>query len=109
MGLSRDDYVWPDPPAWIPTPLRRVLADLTYDEAHGMLMGLSGLLAGAGFAAGGIVALVAAVGTALLLSVAVTDVPVGETFVASVLQRNAWYWLVPYTLTALLGAALVGL
>jgi len=108
MPLSGDDYIWPDPPAWLPAPLRRVVADLTVDEAHGMLLGLSGLLVGVGFATGGVGALLAMFVTALFLTVAVVNVPVGSTLVASIMQRNVWYWLVPYILTAVLGGLLVG-
>jgi len=104
MTLSRDDYVWPSPPGWLPQPIRRVVGDLTYDEAHGLLMGLTGLFAGAGFVAGGVPRYVASVGTLLLVAVVLLDVPGESGFVSHVLSQNGWYWLVSYTLTAVLGA-----
>lgn len=107
MALEYDDYVWPNPPAWLPAPLRRVLADLTYDEAHGLLLGLVGLGAGAAVAIGGWLAVIAGVGTLLVLAAAVEDVPIGGTFVTRVLQRNVWYFLVSYSLFGVLGAAAV--
>lgn len=100
-GLSGDDYVWGgDPPEWLPTPLRRVAGDLTYDEAHAALLGLVGFLAGAGWYMGltGIVGTItaAAITLALGLRAAPNNLPIAGRLV----RREPWYFTTVYVASA---------
>lgn len=95
--LSGDDLVWGgSPPEWLPGPLQRVGGDLTYDEAHAMLLGLVGVLAGAGWFFGWQGAVqaftVAVVTLAFGLRAAPDDLPIAGRLV----RREPWYFLVVY-------------
>lgn len=95
--LSGDDLVWGgSPPEWLPTPLRRVAGDLTYAEAHAMLLGLVGTLAGAGWFFGwrsAAQAFTVAVTTlAFGLRAAPNDLPIAGRLV----RREPWYFFVVY-------------
>lgn len=99
-GLKGDDYVWGgDAPEWLPTPLRRVAGDLTYDEAHAMLLGLVGVLAGAGWYFGWHSAVqtftVAVVTLAFGLRAAPNDLPIAGRLV----RREPWYFTTVYIAT----------
>ena len=91
-ALKASDHVIEDPPAWLPDPLRRALADLTFAEWHAALLGLLGLPAGAGVAIG-LTPFIAPVVIALVaISVGLRKAP--DSFPASMLvtRREPWYF-----------------
>lgn len=102
VPLKGTDYLLADVPEWVPYPLRQWALDLTYDEAHAMLLGLVGTLAGIGWQAGmrevvaGIT--VALVATAFGLRAAPPSVPIAGRIV----RREPWYFTTVYVACALL-------
>ena len=51
--LRGDDYVFDEPPRWLPGPLRKVAGDLIYDEMHALELGVvAGLTFGVAIATG---------------------------------------------------------
>lgn len=110
MALDADDYVLRGSiPEWLPAAIKRWLRDLTYKEWHGIVLGLSGLLAGPAIGhgsplvqAGGVIA------TLVILGVAFFDLPFESGSAAWILSTDTWYFVVPYTLLSILSYAVVG-
>ena len=91
--LRGDDYVFDEPPRWLPGPLRKVAGDLIYDEMHALELGLVGIPLGIALALGystlAIGTLIALVGIAFGLKKAPNDLPVA----GRVVRREPWYFL----------------
>ena len=94
--LDATDYVVQDPPGWLPDPVQRWLADLTYREWHAIWLGVVGFPLGLAYAAGRQEALpiaVALVAITFGLRKAPDDAPVASR----IIHKEPWYFLVPLT------------
>lgn len=102
--LRADDPVIENPPDWLPGPVYRWLADLTYREWHAALLGLLGVFVGAAWTAGfrpeAVGVTVATVGIAFGLRALPDNAPVA----GRVIRREPWYFTVPFVATAVLAA-----
>jgi len=91
-GLSKSDYVFEEPPAWAVGPLEAVAMDFTYDEAHAMLLGLTGVLVGLAWhvrlRVEATTLLIALVGIAFGLKRLPNDAPIA----GRVVRREPWYF-----------------
>ncbi|MFD1515101.1 hypothetical protein [Halomarina rubra] len=92
--LHGDDYVFDDPPAWLPTPLQKVAGDLIYDEAHALELGLVGIPLGIALTLGydrlAIGTLIALITIAFGLRAAPNSLPIASRTV----QKEPWYFLI---------------
>lgn len=119
MPLKGTDYVFSTPPNWLPGPLQRVAADLTYNEAHAMLLGLVGLFAGVGWVAGhtSIVATFTLVTFSIAFGVdkrvlhrlgkpgvRAANRAMRNRHTRRILGLNPWYYSTVYIVTAVIGA-----
>lgn len=102
--LRGSDYVFDEPPQWLPRPLQKVAMDLTYDEAHAAELGLVGLPLGIALAIGhstlAIGTFVALVTLAFGLRAAPNDLPVAGRLV----RKEPWYFLIVAVVTMTLAA-----
>jgi len=90
--LEGTDYVFEEPPWWAVGPLTAVSMDLTYDEAHAMLLGLVGVLLGLTWSAG----LTMETGALLLTLVAVAfglkKIPGNVPIARRIVRKEPWYF-----------------
>ena len=100
--LAGKDYVFEEPPRWAVGPLKPVAMDLTYDEAHAMLLGLVGILLGLTWSAGLVMESAALVLTLIAVAFGLKGLPDTAPVARRVVRREPWYFTtVLVTATAL--------